>query len=142
MSPAPERRTLARLSVAAGSAMTLAAAWVGVLRVEQPAVLSDGAEANRALSQEMLYAATPAPTALPSSSSVTVPAPAPGVAGRTVTDPATATARTVVTSAASVPAAAPPTVVTPAVATPAVTPATTPGPVPTPRIVTRRSRAS
>lgn len=121
MSLSQERKTLARLSVAAGSAMTLAAAWLGVLEVERPTALPDGAEASLARSQDALSSTTLTPAAAASQSSTpTIPVPTPGVGGvtETATPAATATARTV------------------------VTPAATSAPAPTPRIVTRRSRAS
>ncbi len=147
MTATQERKTLARLSVAAGSAMTLAAAWLGVLRVEQPAALPDGAEASLALSQEAISATPPAPPALPSST-LMITAPTPGVASVTPTAQATSAPVTTAPAPASPAASAPApggaaaTVAAPATATPVVAPATKATPVPTPRIVTRRSRAS
>ncbi|MGE3856181.1 MAG: hypothetical protein AB7G21_04380 [Dehalococcoidia bacterium] len=155
MSAAQERRTLARLSVAAGSAMTLAAAWLGVLRVDTPAVAPDGADPSLALAQEAILAAAATDETTPAGLLPAAPTPTPtaatGTPAAAAVAPATATPRAVVTPAVTpaAPAGTVPVPTAPAVvtatapaATPTVRPATTPAPAPTPRIVTRRSRAS
>lgn len=142
--PRAERRTLARLSVIAGSAATLAASWIGVVRVdsaapEVTAALPPTPDAARAA------LGTPTTTRTPTPAPASTPAATATASRTSVAAPPTTPATSV---AAATPVAPIPTVVqTVAPPTPAATaiaPVTTPAPAPAPvqRATTRRSRAS
>lgn len=155
-----DRRTVARLSMVAGSAATLAAAWLGIIKVEgnPPLDAADAAATNgRTLAAQSSVpgtatvppvasttgtpgTSTPSGTATkpattPAATTPTLPAPTSTSAGATTVRPATTPALpTVAPTATSTLIPAPTATVAPAVPT-------TPVPVATPR-PTRRSRAS
>lgn len=133
-----ERRTMTRLSMIAGSAATLAAAWIGVIRVDgatahQPSDPGLDASLNAALATQ-----TAAPVA-PSATSTTTATPATTTPAAPSATPARATAPAPTSTLVPAPTAT----ATVAPATPTVVPTTAPTPSATPRtVITRRSRAS
>ena len=138
--PRAERRTLARLSVIAGSAATFAASWVGVVRVDSVAPEAAAAPpaqpgaARAALgAQTPPLPSTPTPTRIASTSTPTPAAAAPATS-TPVAAPAALSATAIATATVAPP--------TPAATTlaPVITP--TPAPAPVQRATTRRSRAS
>ena len=145
MSAAQERKTMARLAVAAGSAATLAAAWVGVIQVEgAPPVdtSSDTAQINAPAFAAQSVAPVSQPPGAPGTST---PAPAAAVAPANAGVATPAAAAAPGTAPVTTPAAAP--VTAPVIAPVAVPVATAtvvaaPAATPMPRVVVRRSRAS
>lgn len=132
MATTNERRTMTRLSMVAGSAATLAAAWVGVIRVDTaPAQPPRDAALEAALAAQSI---TPAPATPAPAAAATATAAAPSVTAPRGSTPA---------PAALVPAPAATSVVPAPTVAPTMVPTTAPTPAPTPRtVITRRSRAS
>ena len=152
MTAAQERRTMARLSVAAGSAATLAAAWLGILRIEGGPPPDASAEVAReqgiALAVPPVVFSVLPPTTVQSSAVQSSAVPSAPVAQQ----PATASPAAVTSIPATIPAtllpSTPASLAPASTLVPAPTPAATVAPrataaaTPMPRIITRRSRAS
>ena len=147
MTAPQKRRAIARFSVITGAAGTLAAAWLGIIRIEgSPPSSVAVIETGTATTQQALQTSTPvtatSATAIPTRASAPIataaattaaPGKAAATAVATAATPANAAATAVATAATPILVPAPTSTVGPAVPTATPRPGT---------IITRRSRAS